>query len=131
MSVFHANDVRAIYPDDLDENLVAAIGRATAIFLKAKKLIVGRDGRNSSPQLHKALIEGLIKEGIGVIDIGLCTSPMFYFAIVQEDAEGGLMVTASHNPLEYNGLKINGKMAKPINIDIGLLEIEQLAAQKK
>ena len=127
MSVFRAYDVRGVYPDELNEGLASHIARATAVFLKAKRLVIGRDGRNSSPSLHKAVIDALVKEGIEVLDIGLCTSPWFYFAIVHQNADGGLMVTASHNPKNYNGLKIQREKSIPLNVETGLQEIEDLA----
>lgn len=126
-SVFHAYDVRAIYPDELNEELAGNIARATAVFLKAKKLVIGRDGRNSSPAIHEAVLAALVKEGVEILDIGLCTSPWFYFSIAHSHADGGLMISASHNPPEYNGLKIQREKAIPINSETGLKDIEEMA----
>lgn len=128
MSIFKANDVRGIYPEELHEENAGKIARAAAVVFKAKKMIVGRDGRNSSVSLHKAVVDALVKEGIEVLDIGLCSCPLFYFAVPHLDAGGGIMLTASHNPPNYNGLKITKENAVMVNKDSGLHEIEELSS---
>ena len=107
--IFKRYDIRGIAGDTIDEEMARAIGRATATYLKRKRkknMIVGRDGRISSPLLSEAFIEGVLSTGVDVIDIGLCPTPVVYFAIHSEQAGGGTAVTASHNPPEYNGFKI-------------------------
>ena len=104
--IFKAYDIRGVYPDDINEEITYKIGRAGAKFLKAKELVIGRDVRTSSESLSKVLAEGIRDQGVKVIDIGLTTSPMFYFAVAKLNFKGGVMVTASHNPPEYNGFKI-------------------------
>ena len=113
-STFRAYDIRGIYPDELNEEIAGRIAGATAKFLNAKKLVMGEDARTSSPALRKAVLEGATKAGCDVYYIGQCTTPLFYFSVNNLGADGGIMVTASHNPPQYNGLKIVGKEAMPI-----------------
>ena len=136
--VFKAYDVRGIYPDQVDEDLAWKIGHASAQLLRTllsgydrgqastNRLIVGRDMRPSSDALADALKEGISTTGAGCYDIGLCDTPMVYFAINHLAACGGIQVTASHNPIEYNGFKISGHKAKPVGQDTGLLEIKRI-----
>ena len=126
MRVFRAYDVRGIYPDELNETLAYKTAVATANFLKAKKLVVGADYRLSSPSLKERVISGFVDAGCDVIDIGFVPTPVFYYAIIKTNADGGIMVTASHNPPEYNGLKINGKDAYPIYAENGIYEIARM-----
>ena len=130
MPVFKAYDVRGIVPDELDSDLAYAVGRATAHFIAAGPLVVGRDARRSSPDLFDALVRGIADEGTDVIDIGLVSTPMLYFAVDALDAAGGVMITASHNPAEYNGFKICREHAIPIGVASGLVEIEALCARR-
>ena len=123
---FHAYDVRAIYLQDIDEDFAYLLGRATARFLKGKRYVVGRDCRLSSPALSAKLIAGILDEGIAVDNIELCSTPQFYFALYNGTADGGIMVTASHNPKEYNGFKICGANATPIFADNGLENIQEI-----
>lgn len=125
-NIFRSYDVRGIYPSQIDEDAAKRIGNGTARFLNARILIVGEDGRLSSPQLRQAVVEGVILAGCNVIYIGRCTTPLFYYAVKYFDADGGIMVTASHNPPEYNGLKIMGRGATPIDKDSGLNKIKEL-----
>ena len=138
MSIFKAYDIRGIYPKELDEDIAYKIGRATAYFLKAKQIVVGRDIRLSGKRLFDALAEGITDQGVDVIDIGLCSSPMLYFAVNFLKAKGSVMVTASHNPKEYNGFKFTRENAIPISEDTGIKDVERLVnknqfkdAQKK
>lgn len=136
--VFKAYDVRGIYGSEIDEDLAWKIGHASAAFLRSmlsgyergqassNRLIVGHDMRPSSQSLVAALIEGITSSGAGVIDIGLCDTPMVYFAINYIGTCGGIQVTASHNPMEYNGFKVSGLKAKPIGADTGLKEIQRI-----
>jgi phosphomannomutase len=125
--IFKAYDVRGVYPGELDEDVVRAIGAAFVRFTSAQRVIVGRDCRVSSPSLARAFIEGVTARGADVTDIGLATTDMLYFASGRLDLPGA-MFTASHNPPEYNGLKLCRAGAAPIGEDSGLFEIRDLAA---
>lgn len=139
--VFKAYDVRALYPQPLNEQVVLKIGYATGEFLKQKAaeagdavkladtVVVSRDMRHSSPALAEALATGLRGAGCNVIDIGMCDTSFIYFAINHLGAAGGVQVTASHNPKDYNGLKISGPQAKPIGAATGLKDIQKTAEQ--
>src|SRR3989338_442070 len=131
MSIFKAYDIRGIYPKELDEDIAYKIGRATAYFLKVKQIVVGRDVRFSGPKLFGALTKGINDQGVDVIDIGLCSSPMLYFAVNFLKAKGSVMVTASHNPKEYNGFKFTREKAIPISGDTGIKDIEKLVSVGK
>jgi phosphomannomutase len=128
--IFKAYDVRGIYPDDLDEDLARSIGLAFQHVLDntdrahGNTIIVGRDMRASSLPLSEALIDGLTAGGLDVLDIGLVTTPMNYFAIGHLETAGGVQVTASHNPGRYNGLKFSRHGARPVSGEsgIGLME---------
>ena len=122
---FKAYDVRAKVPDELDADLARRIGAAFASELSAKQVVVGRDMRLSSPELADALIEGLNSAGADVLDIGLCGTEEVYYGVFSQGADGGIMVTASHNPKDYNGLKFVREAAKPISADTGLGDIER------
>ncbi|MEM4282740.1 MAG: phosphomannomutase/phosphoglucomutase [Candidatus Woesearchaeota archaeon] len=126
--IFKAYDIRGIYPSELDEQIARRIGRAFVSALGSKKVIVGRDCRISSPKLAAALIEGILEQGADVIDIGLCSTPMIYFASQSADA---IMVTASHNPKEYNGFKLCKKGGIRIAQKSGISKIEQIFKQGK
>ncbi len=126
ISCFMAYDIRGIIPDELNTELAYKIGRATAQFLSAKTFVVGRDVRHSGQELSQALINGLTDAGVDVFDIGLCGTEMVYFATSHLHADGGIMITASHNPPEYNGMKFVREGSRPISSDTGLKDIEQL-----
>ena len=125
--VFKAYDVRGIYPAELDEEGGYAIGRAYVEQFEPKQIAVGRDMRLSSPSMAKAVIEGAADGGADVIDIGLAGTEMVYFAVGHLDLDGGIQVTASHNPKEYTGLKIVRRGALPVGGDSGLLDIRDRA----
>ena len=127
MAVFKAYDIRGTVPDQLDADLAYRIGVATAQFIGGGCFVVGRDARAHSPELTDALMQGIVDAGASVLDIGLVTTPMVYFAVEHEDAAGGIMVTASHNPAQYNGFKICREHAIPIGEASGLREIEALS----
>lgn len=122
-SIFKAYDIRGIYPNDIDEESAYKIGRATATILGAQKLAVGRDARASGPSLQEALMQGIIDAGCDVINIGMITTPMLYFSSWHLNVDGALSVTASHNPAEYNGVKICRKDAVPVGENSGLFDI--------
>jgi phosphomannomutase len=128
MSIFKAYDVRGVVPDQLGAGDAQRVGRATARQFGARQIVVGRDARESSPELGDALVRGIREEGVDVVDIGLVATPMLYFAVEALGADGGVMVTASHNPAQYNGFKICREHAIPVGEASGLREIEKLAA---
>src|ERR1700733_503750 len=123
---FKAYDVRGRIPDEINETLAYDIGRAYAAFVKPKRVAVGYDIRLSSPPLAAALKRGLTDCGVDVLDIGLCGTEGSYFATFAEQLDGGVMVTASHNPPDYNGMKFVREEARPISADTGLLEMRAL-----
>ncbi|WP_163134576.1 phosphomannomutase [Agarivorans sp. Alg241-V36] len=125
---FKSYDIRGRLPDELNEQLAYRIGRAFAVHLKAKTVALGYDIRLSSPALSKAIIKGLRDEGATVIDLGLVGTEEVYFATDHLQLDGGIMVTASHNPKDYNGMKLVRERAKPISGDSGLRDIEALVA---
>jgi phosphomannomutase len=125
-SIFKAYDIRGIYGEQLTEELAYRIGRAFATFLSCKKVVVGRDMRPHSLPLFEALARGLNEQGADVIDIGLCSTPMSYFANGRLGADASIMITASHNPKPYNGFKMCREEAIPISGATGIKEIEQI-----
>lgn len=125
-SIFKAYDIRGIYGTDLTEDLAHKIGRAFATFLGCKKVVVGRDMRPHSEPLFKALADGLTRQGADVIDIGLCSTPMNYYANGRLGADAGIMITASHNPGEWNGFKLCREQAIPISGATGIKDIERI-----
>jgi phosphomannomutase len=128
--IFKAYDIRGIYGTELTESMAHDIGRAFATFLKCRKVVVGRDMRPHSLPLFEALARGLTTQGCDVIDLELCSTPMSYFANGVLQADAGIMITASHNPGEYNGFKLSRRQALPISGDTGILDIERIVAQK-
>jgi phosphomannomutase len=131
--IFKAYDIRGIYPREINQEVVFKIGQAFIKFLKKKKpeIVVGRDNRLSSPKLFRALIQGMIDQGAKVIDIGLSTTPMVYWATSFYHYDGGIEITASHNPPEYNGLKLVKKNSFPLNQKTGLKEIKRYLFEGK
>ncbi|MBR9700125.1 phosphomannomutase/phosphoglucomutase, partial [Candidatus Woesearchaeota archaeon] len=125
MSIFKAYDVRGVYPDQINEELMEKIGRAFADFIPGMRIAVGHDMRTSGPQLFEAFCKGVMKQGKNVIDFGLTSTPMSYFACNHLEADGCAMITASHNPKEYNGVKFTREKAIPISGDTGIKEIEE------
>jgi phosphomannomutase len=125
--VFKAYDIRGIYPDELDEDGAHAIGRAYVDEFEPRTIAVGRDMRLSSPSIADAVMRGAADSGADVVDVGMVGTEMVYFAVGELDLEGGIMVTASHNPKEYTGMKIVRRGALPVGGDSGLLEIRARA----
>jgi len=126
-SCFKAYDVRGRIPDQLNEDIAYRIGRAYAAFLKPQKVVVGYDIRLSSQSICAALTNGLVDSGVDVFNIGLCGTEEIYFATSHLEVDGGIAVTASHNPKDYNGMKFVRENSKPISGDTGLNEIKSLA----
>ena len=120
---FGSYDIRGIYPTDINEVLAYRIGRVYPRFLQKKSVVVGGDIRFSSPTLKDALIKGLMESGCDVMDVGLCGTEMIYFATAHWNLGGGIMVTASHNPKEYNGMKFVKEESRPISSKNGLREM--------
>lgn len=124
---FKAYDVRGRVPEDLDEEIAWRIGRAYAAQVTPGTVAVGRDIRLSSPEISAALTRGLIDSGVDVVDIGICGTEMVYFATFHLGLDGGVMVTASHNPRDHNGMKMVRAGARPISADTGLEDIRKIA----
>ena len=131
ITCFKAYDVRGRIPDQLNEEIVYRIGRAYAAFLNPKTVVVGEDIRLSSVELREALVRGLTDSGVDVKLLGLCGTECVYFATDHYGYDGGIMVTASHNPMDYNGLKFVREGSRPISGDTGLEEIRELAEKNE
>jgi phosphomannomutase len=125
--VFKAYDIRGLYPTELDEEGAYATGRAYVEQFEPEEVAVGRDMRVSSPSMANAVIEGATDAGANVVDIGLVGTEMLYFAVGHLELDGGIQVTASHNPKDYNGMKIVRRGAMPVGGDSGLLDIRDRA----
>lgn len=124
---FKAYDLRGRIPDGINDEIAYVVGRAYAEWLKPGRVVVGRDIRLSSEQLCRSLANGLTDSGVDVYDIGLCGTEVVYFATFAEKMDGGIMVTASHNPPDYNGMKFVRTESRPISGDTGLQEIRRIA----
>jgi len=127
LACFKAYDVRGRMPDELNEDIAYSIGRAFAEFLKPKTIVVGYDIRLTSKQMCDKVVEGLRDAGTNVLNIGMCGTEEVYFATSHLNVDGGICVTASHNPKDYNGMKFVREGSKPISGDTGLKDIEKLA----
>jgi Phosphomannomutase len=123
---FKAYDIRGIVPTEVNEEMAYRVGRVFAVMLGAKSVVIGRDIRTTGKKLTNALAEGLRHAGTNVIDIGQCGTEMIYFATAHLKTDGGIMVTASHNPANYNGMKLVRRGAKPISEDTGLKDIARM-----
>ena len=124
--IFKAYDIRGIYGQTLTDDTAFKIGRAFATFLKCRKVVVGRDMRPHSKPLFDALARGLALQGADVIDVGVCSTPMSYYANGKLNADGSLMITASHNPGEWNGFKLCREKVTPLSGATGIQEIERI-----
>jgi phosphomannomutase len=136
--IFRAYDVRGVYPEDINPELAYRLGRGFARFLKSTakqaaplRVVVGLDMRGSSPFLARELIRGLNEDGVDVLDVGRVPTPAFYYAVAFKDYSGGVMVTASHNPKQYNGFKFCGTKTVPIGEDSGLGGIKALVVAQE
>ncbi len=130
LNCFKAYDIRGKVPDELNEDLAYWIGQAYARHFAPKKIAIGHDIRLSGPALSQALAKGFMDAGVDVVDIGLCGTEEIYFASAHLEVDGGVIITASHNPAEYNGMKLVRQDAVPVSGDTGLKDIERLAAAK-
>jgi phosphomannomutase len=127
--IFKAYDIRGVYGQTINEDIVFRIGRALATFLKCRKVVIGRDMRPHSVPLAEALTRGLAMQGADVVDLGLCSTPMSYYGNGLLGGDGGAMITASHNPGEWNGIKLSRETAIPISGDTGIKDIERIVAE--
>ena len=131
ISCFKAYDIRGRIPDELNEDIAYRTGRAFASYVGPKNVVVGHDIRLSSPSICEALVKGLLDSGVNVHHIGECGTEEIYFSTSHFKMDGGIVVTASHNPKDFNGMKLVREDSKPISGDTGLKEIEQLAEDNK
>ena len=131
ITCFKAYDVRGRVPDQLNEDIARRIGRAYAEIIKPQQVVVGHDIRLSSEAIKAALTAGLLEQGVDVYDIGLCGTEGIYFATSHAGMDGGIAVTASHNPKDYNGMKFVREESRPISADTGLLDIKHLAEKNE
>lgn len=125
MGAFHAYDIRGVWGSDFDAATVYKVGYFLPSLLSADKVLVGRDCRVSSPQIHDALLEGITDAGADVYDIGLASTPMVYFGTANYGFKASVQITASHNPAQYNGLKVSRENALPVGLDAGLGQIQK------
>ena len=126
--IFKAYDVRGVYPGEVNEEAARAIGAAFVVYLQAKRIGVSRDMRLSSPTMAEAFIDGATAQGADVVDYGMMATDMMYFAVATDGLDGGVQITASHNPGKYNGLKMVRKDAWPLSGEEGLAEIRDMIA---
>jgi len=128
-AAFKAYDIRGRVPEELNPRVARRVGLAYARLFHPRRVAVGRDVRLSSPELASALCEGLACSGVEVLDLGLCGTEEVYFAVLDLELDGGIMVTASHNPANYNGMKLVGAQARPISGDTGLDALRDLVLE--
>jgi phosphomannomutase len=127
--IFKAYDVRGVYPSEINETAARLIGRAFVAYLNASRIAVSRDMRLSSPALAQAFIAGACEQGADVIDYGMCATDMLYFGVVRDGLEGGAQITASHNPKQYNGVKMVRREAFPLSGDAGIGDIREMVTK--
>ncbi len=125
MGAFHAYDIRGIYNVDFDKETAYKVGYFIPELLSADKVLVGRDARVSSDEIHEYLLKGLTDAGADVYDVGLSTTPMVYFGTANYGFKASVQITASHNPAEYNGMKVSRENALPVGLDTGLGQIKE------
>ena len=125
MGAFHAYDIRGVYKVDFDKEVAYKVGYFLPELLSADKVLVGRDARVSSPEIHEYLLKGITDAGADVYDIGLSTTPMVYWGTAAFGFKASVQITASHNPAEYNGLKVSRENALPVGLDTGLGQIKE------
>ena len=128
-NAFKAYDIRGIVPSEVNEEMAYLVGRIFAVMYGAREVVVGRDIRTTGESLLEALSEGLCHGGANVINIGECGTEMVYFATANLNADGGIMVTASHNPADYNGMKLVRRGARPVSSETGLMDIADLVVK--
>src|SRR5512132_1104817 len=129
--IFKAYDIRGIYPTQLNEETAYSVGRAFVAYLRAKRIAVSRDMRVSSPAMAAAFIDGARDQGCDVVDYGLMGTDMLYFAVARDGHDGGVQITASHNPKQYNGIKMVRQEAFPLSGEEGISDIRDLIAEDR
>src|SRR5439155_19248341 len=127
-AIFKAYDVRGVYPQEVNEDIARAIGRGFVAYLNARRIAVGRDMRLSSPSLAAAFVDGATLQGADVVDYGMMPTDMLYFAVARDGHDGGAEITASHNPKQYNGMKMVRQEAFPLSGDEGISDIRDAIA---
>ena len=131
-SIFKAYDIRGLYPEQVNADLAFKLGQAFAVFMKKDSgknqldLVVGQDMRLSSPELFKSLTDGIVSQGVNVVDVGLVSTPSFYFSVAKHGFDGGIMVSASHNPPQYNGFKMVRAESLPISGETGIMQLSDM-----
>ncbi|PIR87642.1 MAG: phosphomannomutase [Candidatus Harrisonbacteria bacterium CG10_big_fil_rev_8_21_14_0_10_45_28] len=125
-SIFKAYDIRGIYPTDIDEDLAYKIAQAYCKLFQPKKIALGKDVRLSGPSLFSAMVKGFTNHGVDVVDVGTITTDMLYFVSSAYDFDGGISITASHNPREYNGMKLMKRAGRPVSGETGIQEIKDI-----
>jgi phosphomannomutase len=130
-SIFKAYDVRGLYPSEINEDAARLIGRGFVAYLGARRIAVSRDMRLSSPSLAAAFIDGATHQGADVVDYGMMGTDMLYFAVARDGHDGGVQITASHNPKEYNGVKMVRKEAFPLSGDAGIGDIRDMISAEQ
>ena len=128
---FCAYDIRGVYPTDLDEDAYYRIAKVYTYLFKPTEMVVGMDARVSSPPLKKSLVAGFLDAGVNVVDIGEITTDMLYFAVGAYNYSGGIVVSASHNPKQYNGMKLVREKVTAISSDTGLFDIRDALKENK
>ena len=118
--IFKAYDIRGVYPDEVNEGAARAVGAALVAYLKSRRIAVGRDMRLSSPAMAAAFIDGATAQGADVVDYGMIPTDTLYFAVARDRHDGGVQITASHNPKQYNGMKLVRAEAFPLSGDAGI-----------
>ena len=129
--IFKAYDIRGLYPNEINETIAAEIGRGFATYLKASQVGVSRDMRVSSPSIAAAFIDGIRRQGTDVVDYGMLPTDVMYFAVVNDGLEGGAQITASHNPKQYNGIKMVRAEALPLSGDAGIGDIRDMISSDR
>ena len=130
-SIFKAYDVRGVYPDQVNEEIAEEVGRAFVAYLGAGRIAVARDMRVSSPALSAAFIEGALAQGADVVDFGMLGTDMLYYVVARDEFDGGAQVTASHNPKQYNGMKLVRRQALPLSGDAGISNIRDMILEDR
>jgi len=130
-TIFKAYDVRGVFPDEIDEAIARAIGVGFAAYLTPRRIAVGRDMRLSSPALAAAFIDGVTSQGVDVVDYGMIATDMLYYAVAADGLDGGAEITASHNPKQYNGMKLVRQQALPLSGDAGIGDIRDMIASHR
>ena len=128
-AIFKAYDVRGLYPQEVNEDAARLIGRGFVAYLNARRIAVSRDMRLSSPSMAAAFIDGALEQGADVVDYGMMGTDMLYYAVARDGHDGGVQITASHNPKEYNGIKMVRKEAFPLSGESGIDDIRDMIAQ--